>query len=98
MTKVESSQAQDELDLLIDKLVIDVSSVNTLPVRMGIAGRYKRTLQSLIKKEKHDLIDRIEASIQQHTVPEGWDLASKSYIRNTLEFEREQLQQPQQGG
>lgn len=35
------------------------------------------------------VINNIDDSIRQHTVQEGPGLASKSYIRNTLEFERQ---------
>jgi hypothetical protein len=33
-------------------------------------------------------LDRIADSVKQHTVPEGRDLVTRSYVLNTIEFER----------
>jgi hypothetical protein len=39
------------------------------------------------------IIDNIENSVKQHTVPEGRHLVTRSYVLNTLEFERKRLKQ-----
>lgn len=42
-------------------------------------------------KAVNQALDNIEASVKQHTVPEGRDLVTRSYVMNTLEFERQRL-------
>lgn len=39
-----------------------------------------------------EMLDRIEESVKQHTVPEGKHLVTRSYVLNTLEFERNRTQ------
>jgi hypothetical protein len=39
------------------------------------------------------ILDNIENSVKQHTVPEGRHLVTRSYVLNTLEFERKRLKQ-----
>jgi hypothetical protein len=36
-------------------------------------------------------IDNIEQSLKSHTTPAGKDLLTRSYIRNTLDFERQKI-------
>lgn len=38
-----------------------------------------------------EAIDRIEQSIDQHTVPEGAGLVTRQYVGNTLRFERKRI-------
>ena len=38
-----------------------------------------------------EMLNRIEASIKMHTVPEGERLVTRRYVVNTLEFERQKL-------
>ena len=49
-------------------------------------------LITLFTKDKEAAIkatlDRIADSVKQHTVPEGKDLVTRSYVLNTIEFER----------
>jgi hypothetical protein len=49
----------------------------------------KARLNSLIE----GILDNIENSVKQHTVPEGRHLVTRSYVLNTLEFERKRLKQ-----
>jgi len=35
------------------------------------------------------VLDRIQESLDNHTTPEGHDLLTRSYINNTITFERE---------
>jgi hypothetical protein len=37
-------------------------------------------------------LDRIATSVKQHTVPEGKHLVTRSYVLNTIEFERYRAQ------
>lgn len=61
-------------------------------------GEQARTdLTALINQSQLELLERIETSINQHTVPEGKDLLTKSYVLNTLIFERSALQSERSG-
>lgn len=50
------------------------------------------------RKEVEEAIDNITNSIKQHTVPEGQHLVTRSYVLNTLEYERAKLLPPTKGG
>jgi hypothetical protein len=42
-------------------------------------------------KAVSQVLDNVEESVKQHTVPEGRDLVTRSYVMNTIEFERQRL-------
>jgi len=50
------------------------------------------SLLDLIYQKQLALLDRIKESLNNHTTPEGRDLLTRSYINNTLEFERQKLE------
>lgn len=50
-------------------------------------------LLALITASQKTLLDRIEQSVKQHTVPEGKHLVTRSYVLKTLEFERGKLEE-----
>lgn len=52
---------------------------------------YSEAILALLAAEQQALLDRIAQSVKQHTVPEGIDLVTRSYVLNTLEFERSSL-------
>lgn len=70
-----------------EAIAISEGRSNGLDIGTSAANAIAK-LNKYISERERALIDRIEASVKQHTVPEGWDLATKSYIFNTLEFER----------
>lgn len=49
-------------------------------------------LLALIASHTNAALDRIEESVKQHTIPEGKHLVTRSYVLNTLEFERNRIQ------
>jgi hypothetical protein len=51
----------------------------------------KEALLAWRDKSTTDLIDRLEQAIDQHTVPEGKHLITRSYVQNCLEFERQRI-------
>lgn len=58
---------------------------------MEQVDRYWQLILADRKQHELELLDRLEQSINNHTVPEGADLLTRSYVRNTIEFERERL-------
>lgn len=52
---------------------------------------YRNKFKDDIKALMQEPLDALEQSIKQHTVPEGRDLVSKSYVLNSIEFERKRV-------
>jgi len=53
---------------------------------------YAQALAQLQQREAelvNGVLDRIQESLDNHTTPEGHDLLTRSYINNTITFERE---------
>ena len=52
----------------------------------------QETSRNFIPRQKvMEAIDNMEQSINQHTVPEGRDLVTRSYVKNTINFVRKAL-------
>ena len=49
-------------------------------------------IQLLISSKVLQVLDSLEESIRQHTVPEGRGLLSKDYVQNTIAFERKKYE------
>lgn len=75
---------EEQIRVHVRDAMHDMPSDHMLDWHVGI-------FMQVIRNEKLALIDRIEQSINQHTVPEGIGLLTRSYVRNTLEFERTAL-------
>lgn len=50
-------------------------------------------IMPMVTSAQLDLLDRLEQSINNHTTPEGRQLLTRSYVKNTLDFERGKLTQ-----
>ena len=64
----------------VTKLVSDMSA--------GEQGQLIETLLDWHITSTNQMLDRIASSVKQHTVPEGRHLVTRSYVLNTLEYER----------
>jgi hypothetical protein len=54
----------------------------------GIGVEQLAKLLPIVEAAIKATLDRIADSVKQHTVPEGKDLVTRSYVLNTIEFER----------
>lgn len=67
------------------------------PLTRGLSREDVEAIMQLISDQTNkavsDTIDRIQESLNSHTTPQGQDLLTRSYIDNTLDFERGRLQQ-----
>jgi hypothetical protein len=87
------TQPEETIDSILDDYLIvalDSHFQDRLAEEIHIHNTdAKARLNSLIE----GIIDNIENSVKQHTVPEGRHLVTRSYVLNTLEFERKRLKQ-----
>jgi hypothetical protein len=82
---IDESQG-DELLKLVREHLIDVDQHGYVEGEDDVVA--SRELRALIDREKAELLDRIETSVKMHTVPEGRHLITRSYVLNTINFER----------
>jgi hypothetical protein len=75
---------QSRLDAIIIALRFTVNTTGKLPS--------DEVLKDKIKDLYRERMDSLEASIKQHTVPEGSHLVTRSYVLNSIEFEREAVE------
>jgi len=81
-------EKQDWLDGLLEFIDKNCVGVEKGTGRHGF--NYDEAKQQIISKIE-EMLDSIENSVKQHTVPEGTDLVTRSYVLNTIEFERKRL-------
>lgn len=72
------------------------SNLNLTETGMELLSKSIEAIQAIqskpiSRKDVEQTLDNTKTSIQQHTVPEGKNLASKSYVFNTIEFEKAKL-------
>lgn len=80
-------QAKHAIQKLIDKRADEAYVKGFMKASKG-AFKSRQEAKRIAVEE---LLDRLEASISSHTTPEGRDLITRSYVKNTLNFERNKL-------
>ena len=84
---------QDELPEELSDLFYLYRVAKTNGVRRDVEQRIVNyfTSRSIPKQALAAALDRIEQSCNQHTTPDGTHLVTRSYVKNTLDFERQRF-------
>ena len=89
-----TDNTQSELDeLLNDYLNACIYEQGTAWEQEEKIAEAEQAILDWHNKQVEALLDNIEASINNHTTPYERDLLTRSYVRNTLNFERNKLKE-----
>jgi len=89
---MSASIDKDELREQTKRLVIRVLNFNpdTSSIEYDVENIVDKHLE-LVSVQITTLLDNLEQSIKQHTVPEGSHLVTRSYVLNAIKFAKSEL-------
>lgn len=101
-----TNQTPSDTDEWLDEILVFTGHYDTGQTKAAIQAKFEkegvrffalgkrqaeRDLEARHLEEVQTLLLRIKEELKQHTVPEGRDLITRSYVNNTIDFELERI-------